>query len=91
MNKVQQYEEKAEILKALAHPIRLCIVEGLINNECNVTRMRECLDLPQSTVSQHLSILKSRGIIRGRRKGTEICYTVTSELVKELMKVLMNK
>ncbi|MDQ0287240.1 ArsR family transcriptional regulator [Desulfofundulus luciae] len=90
MNKVQQYEEKAELLKALAHPIRLCIVDGLINNECNVTRMRECLDLPQSTVSQHLGILKSRGIIRGRRKGTEICYTVTNELVKDLMKVLMN-
>ncbi|NHM27563.1 winged helix-turn-helix transcriptional regulator [Desulfofundulus sp. TPOSR] len=90
MNKVQQYEEKAELLKALAHPIRLCIVDGLINNECNVTRMRECLDLPQSTVSQHLGILKSRGIIRGRRQGTEICYTVTNELVKDLMKVLMN-
>jgi ArsR family transcriptional regulator len=88
MGNIQQYEEKAELLKALAHPIRLCIVDGLINNECNVTKMRTCLDLPQSTVSQHLGILKSRGIIQGRRRGTEICYTVTNELVKDLMKVL---
>ncbi|MGB9804345.1 ArsR/SmtB family transcription factor [Desulfofundulus sp.] len=91
MDKIQQYEERAELLKALAHPIRLCIVDGLINNECNVTRMRECLNLPQSTVSQHLSILKSRGIIKGRRRGTEICYTVSNKMVKELMQVLMKK
>ncbi|SHE53353.1 transcriptional regulator, ArsR family [Desulfofundulus australicus DSM 11792] len=90
-NNVHDYEEKAELLKALAHPVRLCIVDGLLQNECNVTKIRECLELPQSTVSQHLSILKSRGIIKGRRRGTEICYTVSNELVRELMKILTGK
>ncbi|OAT81331.1 ArsR/SmtB family transcription factor [Desulfotomaculum copahuensis] len=88
---IAKYEEMAELLKALAHPTRLCIVDGLIQNERNVTTIRECLELPQSTVSQHLGILKARGIIQGRRKGTEISYTVTSDLVKRLVRMLLEE
>lgn len=82
------FEDKAELLKALAHPIRLCIVKGLLGNSCNVSNMQECLNIPQSTVSQHISVLKTRGIIKGTRNGTEINYSVSNPLVKELIKVL---
>lgn len=88
-NTPARYEEMAELLKALAHPARLCIVHGLMEQENNVTTIRKCLDLPQSTVSQHLGILKSRGIIKGRRRGTEISYTVTSELARKLICLLV--
>ena len=59
MEKYEKYEKKAEILKALAHPIRLCIVKGLIEKKCNVNFMKDCLGASQSNVSQHLSKLKA--------------------------------
>ncbi|HOQ15863.1 MAG: helix-turn-helix transcriptional regulator [Epulopiscium sp.] len=77
---VKAYEKKAEILKALGHPARLCIVKGLLDNDgCNVSYMQTCLGLPQSTVSQHISKLKSAGIIEGVRSGLEITYKVVSK------------
>jgi len=83
------YEKKAEKIKVLAHPHRLCIVKGLIENKCNVTKIQECLGLPQSTVSQHLAKLKSAGIIEGERKGLEICYSVVDEDIIEITKILL--
>lgn len=76
MEDLQKYIEKSELLKTIAHPVRLCIVKGLINNQCNVAKIQECLKLPQSTVSQYLAKLKSAGIIAGGRNGLEICYKV---------------
>jgi len=46
------------------------------------------MGLPQSTVSQHLSKLKSAGIIEGDRTGLEICYRVVDEDVKEIVRIL---
>lgn len=86
---LKAYEKKADKLKALAHPQRLCIVKGLIEGGCNVTKIQECLGLPQSTVSQHLAKLKSAGIIGGERKGLEICYRVTDEDIINIVKILL--
>ena len=84
-----KYNEIAEVLKALAHPVRLCIVRGLIEKGgCNVCHMQECLGMPQSTTSQHLQKLRSAGIISGRRKGLEVTYQVCDQRVVELIKVL---
>lgn len=84
------FEEKAEILKALAHPTRLCIVAGLLDKgKCNVNYMRECLNLPQSTVSQHLQKLKSAGVISGHRNGTEIFYSVKCETTKKIIDAIL--
>lgn len=92
MEKVQkQYSDYAELLKVLAHPVRLCIVKGLLDKgECNVTYMQECLDTPQSTVSQHLQKLKSAGVIEGRRDGLEIYYRVCNEKAAEIIKALFH-
>lgn len=79
----------AEILKALAHPVRLCIVHGLINCDgSNVTNIQSCLNVPQSTISQHLAKLKSSGIIKGERKGLEIVYKVNNDKVRDLIETL---
>ncbi|MHC1715486.1 MAG: ArsR/SmtB family transcription factor [Acidaminococcaceae bacterium] len=84
-----KYNEIAEVLKALAHPVRLCIVRGLIEKGgCNVCHMQECLGMPQSTTSQHLQKLRSAGIISGQRKGLEVTYKVCDQRVVELIKLL---
>lgn len=86
---MKQYEKKAELLKALAHPHRLCIVKGLMENNCNVTHIQNCLGLPQSTVSQHISKLKAAGIIEGKREGSNICYSVVDKDVINIIRVLL--
>jgi ArsR family transcriptional regulator len=53
--------------------------------------MQECLNLPQSTVSQHLAKLKSAGIIEGERKGLEVCYKVVDEEVKKIVEILLKE
>ena len=79
-------EATSDLLKALAHPVRLCIVKSLVGNgPCNVSNMHSCLNLPQSTVSQHVSKLKSAGIIKGERNGTEIIYEISDPQVKALI------
>jgi len=88
---IKNYNIKAEKLKALAHPHRLCIVKGLMENQCNVSKIQECLELPQSTVSQHLAKLKAAGIIEGDRNGLEICYRVVDNDVIELISVMFKE
>lgn len=89
---VQQYSEYAELLKVLAHPIRLCIVRGLLQQgECNVTYMQSCLGVPQSTISQHLQKLRAAGIIEGRRDGLEVHYKVINEKTSKLIHTLFDE
>lgn len=88
----KQFNEYADILKVLAHPIRLCIVRGLIDHgECNVTYMQSCLGAPQSTISQHLQRLRTAGIIEGRREGLEIHYKVSNEKVIKIVEALFTE
>lgn len=85
-------ETKSEILKALAHPVRLCIAKGLLESEvCNVTTMQSCLGVPQSTISQHLSKLKAAGIIEGKRDGVKINYYVVNEDAKKIIQALFEQ
>ena len=91
LNNPKLFEEKSNILKALAHPIRLCIVKGLLENGgSNVTNMQQCLNMPQSTVSQHISKLKSCNIIEGERNGLEITYKITDPMIKQLIEILFS-
>ncbi len=82
------YEKMSALLKALGHPVRLRMVEGLLHHECNVNKMVRALKLPQSTVSQHLGILKSRGVVRIRKEGVKTCCRVADAKVARLLKVL---
>ncbi|MDU0330116.1 MULTISPECIES: ArsR/SmtB family transcription factor [Paenibacillus] len=91
-NHFKAYQETAEMLKALAHPVRLCIVRGLLEKQhCNVTYMQECLDLPQSTVSQHLQKLRSLGIVEAERSGLEVNYHLANERVIKLVRHLFEE
>ncbi|MDD2627912.1 MAG: metalloregulator ArsR/SmtB family transcription factor [Clostridia bacterium] len=88
MEKYQLYEKKAQILKVLAHPIRLCIVKGLIKEECNVSSMQGCIKSSQSNISQHLAKLKSAGIVKTEKRGLEVFYYIDDEEIKELIKMI---
>jgi DNA-binding transcriptional ArsR family regulator len=84
----EEIENYADILKALGHPTRLSIVNGLCNHGCNVTHIVDTLDIPQATISQHLSILRSHGIIKGQKKGLEVCYKVVNQKVQQIINIL---
>lgn len=86
------YNQTAETLKAIAHPVRLCIIKGLLEKgSCNVSFMQDCLDLPQSTVSQHLQKLRSLGIVETERNGLEINYSVRDEKIKHLIQLFLGE
>ena len=82
------YDEEAEVLKVLGHPVRLKIVAGLCHKECNVKYIWECLGLPQATVSQHLALLKNKRIIEGKRDGVEVYYSVVHPLAKRIVETI---
>ena len=85
------YEKVSEILKALAHPARLKMVVGLLRDECNVAQIQKVLGLPQSTISQHLRVLKNADIIKGRREGTKTCYRVIDARVRKIVQMIKRK
>jgi ArsR family transcriptional regulator, arsenate/arsenite/antimonite-responsive transcriptional repressor len=85
---ISDYKRESEILKALAHPIRLRMVEGLMHNECNVNKIVKALKIPQSTASQHLALLKARGVVQARKEGVKTCYRVLDARISELVKIL---
>ena len=88
----KELEEVSVVLKAMAHPVRLCMVRGLLQNgKCNVTSMQNRLNLPQSTVSQHIQKLKQAGIIEGERSGLEINYSISEGRVKNLIMAIIHE
>ena len=76
MNKVslQKYEARAEIIKAMAHPTRLMIIEELSKQERCVGELTEMVGADTSTVSKHLLILKNTGIVADEKRGQMVFY-----------------
>lgn len=67
---------RARILKALAHPSRLFIVERLREREHCVCELTAMIGVDISTVSKHLAVLKNAGIVRDERRGVQIFYSL---------------
>ena len=78
MNKKQRamYEARARIIKAMAHPTRLFIVDELSKCERCVRELTEMTDVDVSTVSKHLSILRNAGIVSDEKRGAQVYYTL---------------
>jgi ArsR family transcriptional regulator len=68
------FEARAEIVKALAHPTRLFIVNELSKGERCVCELREKIGADLSTVSKHLSVLKNAGIVEDDKRGLQVFY-----------------
>ncbi len=78
---------KAEFFKALAHPLRIWILELLRTGPLSVTQIQEATGAPSSSVSQQLAVLRSRSIVTPERRGTTMLYRVPDPELFELLDV----
>ena len=78
---------KAEFFKALAHPLRIRILELLRDGPLSVTHIQEATGAPSSSVSQQLAVLRSRNILTTEHRGTTVIYSVPDAELFELLDV----
>ena len=72
----QKYERRADVIKALAHPTRLYIVDRLAEHEHCVNELTTLIGSDMSTVSKHLSVLRNAGVVQDEKRGASIYYTL---------------
>jgi ArsR family transcriptional regulator len=72
----EKFEVRAQILKAMAHASRLCIISELATGERCVCQLTELIGADISTVSRHLSILKNAGFITSEKRGNQVFYSL---------------
>lgn len=78
---------KAEFFKALAHPIRIRILDSLRGAEKGVNELSEMLQLEPANVSQQLAVLRVRNIVMGRKSGSSVFYSVSDPALFKLLDV----
>jgi DNA-binding transcriptional ArsR family regulator len=78
---------KSELFRALAHPIRIRILERLVQGEHSVHGLQTALGLEQPVVSQHLAALRAKNVVTVRRERTQAYYALRSPLIGDLLRV----
>lgn len=78
---------KAEFFRALAHPVRIRILEALTRGELAVNEIQRQLSLEQSLISQQLSILRTKNIVTARKSGTTVYYALRDQKLADLLDV----
>ncbi|MFC5384620.1 ArsR/SmtB family transcription factor [Aquamicrobium segne] len=81
-------DQASELMKALSNQHRLLILCRLIDGEKSVGQLAEFVGIRDSTVSQHLALLRREGIIANRRDGQTIWYRIESDIAREVVSVL---
>ncbi len=83
------YKQGSQLFKALAHPIRLLIVEILLEEEKCVNDINELVNVSQPNISQHLNILRFSGVVDYRQEGNLRCYFLKKpQKIKKLIEIL---
>lgn len=83
---MQQVREfKAEFFKALAHPIRIHILDSLRDGEHSVNELRDILNIEAANVSQQLAILRSKNLVTTRKDGNNVYYSIKDPMVFQLL------
>jgi len=85
-----QLNKASQMLKAMAHPIRVSIMSILEEEKLNVTQIYEKLDLEQSVVSHHLGILRDKGVLNGEREGKKVYYSLKHKLLSSIIGCVSN-
>jgi DNA-binding transcriptional ArsR family regulator len=80
--------EAGELLKALSNPHRLLIICQLIDGKRSVGKLADFLGIRDSTVSQHLALLRKDGLVAAQRDGQTIWYSISSAPARELLETL---
>ena len=78
---------KAQFFRALAHPVRIKILEILVRGERTVQELQEALGLEQPIVSQQLAVLRNQNIVRGQKDGLSVRYALRDPLVEDLLEL----
>jgi len=81
----ERIQRAADILKTVAHPARLGIIEILEAGEQSVAQICKRLSAPQPYISHHLSLMKAKGILSSRRNGSRVLYWVANKNVIEVI------
>jgi DNA-binding transcriptional ArsR family regulator len=76
---------KAGFFRALAHPVRIRILELLVKGDRSVQELQEALGLEQPVVSQQLAVLRTSNIVSGRKEGVSVRYAVRDPLIGTLL------
>ncbi|MBL7110275.1 MAG: winged helix-turn-helix transcriptional regulator [Candidatus Marinimicrobia bacterium] len=87
---IKEVSSVAKVLKILAHPTRIKIVEYLENEEKNVTSIQDMIGIDRSGISQHLKKMYVNGILRKRRDGVKIYYRVNNQMIKGVLQCIRN-
>jgi len=82
---LQQF--KAEFFKALAHPMRIRILEVLSEGDRTVNEIQSIIGSEGSAVSQQLAILRNKNVVYGSKEGTSVVYSLRDPLIKDLLRV----
>ncbi|MFQ5479492.1 MAG: ArsR/SmtB family transcription factor [Candidatus Binatia bacterium] len=85
------FERAARVLKALSHRLRLELVCGLRHHPCTQTFIAAKLGLPQSTIAQHLKVLRSQGLVREERRGVEVVFSLADPALAHMIDTLCEK
>lgn len=81
--------ENAELLKAIANPIRLCLILKLCEKDiCNVTYFTNCMDVSQSAISQHLAKLRDLGIVGYTKEGLTVNYYLKNQKIRKIIEII---
>lgn len=81
-------DRASQLLTAMANPKRLLILCNLLDQELNVGDLSERVDLAQSPLSQHLSKLRAWGLVKTRREGQQVNYSLASDEVRQVLTTL---
>lgn len=76
---------KAAFFRALAHPVRIRILELLVRGDHSVAELQEALGAEQPVVSQQLAVLRASNIVSGKKAGLSVRYTVRDPLIAQLL------
>jgi ArsR family transcriptional regulator len=84
-------EDHLARLRALAHPIRLGIVRQLATcEEICACDLGEAFSVSQPTISEHLRVLRGAGLVRTRRQGTSLCYSLDASAIEQVLELMMD-
>ncbi len=83
-------EARARILKAMAHPSRMFIIEKIKDKPYCVGELSEMIGIDQSTTSKHLSVLKNSGLISDNKEGTTVYYSLRCTCILEFIGCIEN-
>ncbi|MCX7986486.1 MAG: metalloregulator ArsR/SmtB family transcription factor [Bacteroidales bacterium] len=82
----EQLVYASEMLKAMAHPLRIAILKELEKKQkMTVTEIFEALQIPQAVASHHLGILKNKGIVASKREGKNIYYFIRLQQLNQML------